>query len=248
MWNALLSTGDAVAPRERSATASGRSAAPFGAIVWPPIGPAARRSRMTAAVLGMTVAGALAQETSTSTQTKTFEVITVEGNRLVVRLPEGTRGDIDARGVQPFRMTRGLGAKLAKALQLVEREIVAGDVEQAVEQSRTVAGGENEAIAIRPLRILGVEVHELGEEDVGHGGGAERQTGVAGVCGLHRVDGEDAESVDGFGFELSIERGGSDGGQENLLERRRGERKRHAAGALRQAGGGVSPVTGKYPM
>jgi len=46
---------------------------------------------MTAAVLGMTVAGALAQETSSSTQTKTFEVITVEGNRLVVRLPEGTR-------------------------------------------------------------------------------------------------------------------------------------------------------------
>src|SRR5688572_32770999 len=52
---------------------------------------AMNRIVMTAAVLGMTVAGALAQETSTSTQTKTFEVITVEGNRLVVALPEGTR-------------------------------------------------------------------------------------------------------------------------------------------------------------
>ena len=109
-----------------------------------------------------------------------------------------------------------------KRLQLVERQIVAGDVQQAVEQGRTVAGGEDEAVAIRPVRILGIEVHELGQEDVGHGGGAERQTGVAGVGGLDRVDGEDAQGVDGFGFELSIERGGSDGGQENLLERRRG--------------------------
>ncbi len=88
-----------------------------------------------------------------------------------------------------------------------------------------MAGREDEAVAIRPFRILRVEVHELGEEDVGHGGGAERQTGVAGVGGLHRVDGEDAQGVDGFGFELSIERGGSDGGQENLLERRRGQRR-----------------------
>jgi hypothetical protein len=32
-----------------------------------------------------------AQETSTSTQTKNFEIIAVDGNQLVVRLPEGTR-------------------------------------------------------------------------------------------------------------------------------------------------------------
>jgi hypothetical protein len=41
---------------------------------------------------------------------------------------------------------------------------------------------------------------------------------MAGVGGLDRVDGEDAQGVDGFGFELSIERGGSDGGQEYLLD------------------------------
>src|SRR5688572_1267888 len=32
-----------------------------------------------------------AQQTATSSETKTFEVLAVEGNRLVVRLPEGTR-------------------------------------------------------------------------------------------------------------------------------------------------------------
>ena len=81
-----------------------------------------------------------------------------------------------------------------------------------------MAGRENEAVAIWPFWFSRIEVHELGEKDVGHGGGAERQTGMAGIGGLDRVDGEHAQGVDGFGFELAIERGGSDGGQENLLE------------------------------
>ena len=64
-----------------------------------------------------------------------------------------------------------------KFLQLVERQVVAGDVEQAVEQGRTVAGRENEAVAVGPFRILRVEMHELGEQDVGHGGGASGRPG-----------------------------------------------------------------------
>src|SRR5687768_17778358 len=36
-------------------------------------------------------AGVSAQQTTTTSQTKQFEVIAVEGNQLVVRLPEGTR-------------------------------------------------------------------------------------------------------------------------------------------------------------
>ena len=46
---------------------------------------------MAAAVVGLTSVAALAQQSTTSTQTKTFEVIAVQGNSLVVRLPEGTR-------------------------------------------------------------------------------------------------------------------------------------------------------------
>src|SRR4051794_18578832 len=71
---------------------------------------------------------------------------------------------------------------------------------------------------------------------------------MTGVGGLDRIDREDAEGIDGFGFKRTVERGGSDGGQENLLERRRGKRKHHAAGGMRQTASGVSPVTGKYPM
>ena len=45
---------------------------------------------VAAAFLGLTAAGSLAQTTTTA-DTKTFTVIAVEGNTLVVRLPEGTR-------------------------------------------------------------------------------------------------------------------------------------------------------------
>ena len=45
---------------------------------------------LAAAVIGLSSGAALAQQSTTS-QTKTFEVIAVQGNQLVVTLPEGTR-------------------------------------------------------------------------------------------------------------------------------------------------------------
>ena len=47
---------------------------------------------LAAAVLCATAAVSLAEQTTTSsTQTKTFEVLAVDGNQLIVKLPEGTR-------------------------------------------------------------------------------------------------------------------------------------------------------------
>jgi hypothetical protein len=46
---------------------------------------------LAAAVVCSTAVVSLAQQTGTSTETKTFEILAVEGNQLVVRLPEGTR-------------------------------------------------------------------------------------------------------------------------------------------------------------
>jgi LPXTG-motif cell wall-anchored protein len=52
---------------------------------------AMKRMVMAVAVLCMTAVVSQAQQATTSTETKTFEVIAVNGNVLVVRLPEGTR-------------------------------------------------------------------------------------------------------------------------------------------------------------
>ncbi len=46
---------------------------------------------LSAAVLCLTPAWAPAQTTTSSSETKNFEVLGVEGNQLIVRLPEGTR-------------------------------------------------------------------------------------------------------------------------------------------------------------
>ena len=49
------------------------------------------RAVLAAAVVCATAGVSQAQTTATSTETKSFEVLAVEGNALVVRLPEGTR-------------------------------------------------------------------------------------------------------------------------------------------------------------
>ena len=49
------------------------------------------RVAMAAAVVWLTAVGSLAQTTTSSSETKSFEVLAVDGNQLVVRLPEGTR-------------------------------------------------------------------------------------------------------------------------------------------------------------
>ena len=46
---------------------------------------------VAAAILGLTAASSLAQQTTSTEQTKAFKVLAVEGNTLVVALPEGTR-------------------------------------------------------------------------------------------------------------------------------------------------------------
>ena len=46
---------------------------------------------LIAAVICVTAVGSLAQQQTTTSETKTFEVIALNGNNLVVRLPEGTK-------------------------------------------------------------------------------------------------------------------------------------------------------------
>jgi hypothetical protein len=46
---------------------------------------------LAAAFVGVAATASQAQQTSTSTQTKKFEIVAVDGNKLVVNLPEGTK-------------------------------------------------------------------------------------------------------------------------------------------------------------
>ena len=119
-------------------------------------------------------------------------------------LAQRAGGDFHAGGVPALGMARRFAAQLAEALQLIERQIVAGQMQQAVQQHGAVAGGEDEAVAIEPVRILRIVLQELRPERESHGGRAHRHAGVAGVGVLHRVrrknaDGVDAQVVEGGG-------------------------------------------------
>jgi hypothetical protein len=49
------------------------------------------RVTLVAAIVCVAAAVTQAQQTSTTSETKSFEVLAVDGNQLIVRLPEGTR-------------------------------------------------------------------------------------------------------------------------------------------------------------
>jgi len=58
-----------------------------------------------------------------------------------------------------------------------------------------VAGREDEAIAIRPVRIGGVELHDLGEQYRRDIGDAHRQARMAGIGLLDRVHCQGADGI-----------------------------------------------------
>ena len=87
----------------------------------------------------------------------------------------------------------------AEVLQLLDREIVAGEVQPAVEEHRAVAGGEDEAVAVEPLRVApGSHCSASPKSTAPTSAAAERQAEVAGVALVDGVHGEATGFVGGF--------------------------------------------------
>ena len=86
-------------------------------------------------------------------------------------------------------------------LDIVEREIVAGQVEQGVEQHRAVPARENEAVPIGPEGIARVVLEEVVPQHVRHRRRPQRHSRMTGVRLLDGVDRERANGVDRERFE-----------------------------------------------
>ena len=82
------------------------------------------------------------------------------------------------------------------ALHVVDRQRIAGQVQQRVQQHRAVAVRDHEAVAVRPLRIAGIVAQVVAPQDFGDVGHAHRHAGMAGVGFL---DGIHREGADGIG-------------------------------------------------
>ena len=115
---------------------------------------------------------------------------------------------VSTPGVKPYSGWPGvLRVQLAEVLQLLHRQVVAGQVQQRVEQHRAVAVGQHEAVAVGPVRVGRVVAQVALPQRHGDLGHAHRHARVAGVGLLHGVHRERADGVGEFG----VGRLGSDG-------------------------------------
>ena len=118
-------------------------------------------------------------------------------DRIADPLAEGTGGRFDAGSVPPLRVARCLRAPLPEIPDVVEAQRIPGQMEQAVEEHRRVAAGEDEAVAVGPVGVLRIVAEKFRPEDVGRRGQGHRRARVAGLSAFDRVHGQHAERVDG---------------------------------------------------
>ena len=116
-------------------------------------------------------------------------------DRIAQTLPERPRGRLDT-GCQPvLGMAGRLRMQLAKAPQLVQRQVVAGQVQQRIQQHRTVPVGEHETVTIGPLRISRIMPEDSIPERYGDVRHAHRHSRVPGARLLDRVDRQHADRI-----------------------------------------------------
>ena len=117
-------------------------------------------------------------------------------DRIGQTLAERPGGGFDAGGVAVLRVSGRERAELAEALDLVDgHRLVAGEIQQRIEQHRAVAGREHEAVAVGPGRIGRVEFEEAREQDGGDIGRAHGQAGMAGIGLFDRVHRQRADGI-----------------------------------------------------
>jgi hypothetical protein len=141
-------------------------------------------------------------------------------------LAERPGGRLDSGEHEVLRMAGAGRAELPEALQVVDRRpLVAGEVEQRVDQHRAVAGREHEAVAVRPGGILRIVLEIFGEQHGGGVGHAHRHAGMARIRRLDRIHRKGADGVGeqsrigGHGLSRAAERPGGRGGGGGLLEK-----------------------------
>ena len=119
-----------------------------------------------------------------------------EADRIRDPLAKRAGGGLDPAGMAVFRVAGGLGAPLAEVPDLVDRHVgIAGQVQQCIEQHRAVACRQDEAVAVGPVGIGGIELQVFLEQHRRHVGHAHRHAGVARVRGLDRIHRQHADGA-----------------------------------------------------
>ena len=77
-------------------------------------------------------------------------------DRIAEALPQRAGGGFNAALQIVFGVSRSAAAPLAEAFDLLQGHRVAVQVQESIQQGRTVAGREHKAVSVRPVRICGV--------------------------------------------------------------------------------------------
>jgi hypothetical protein len=121
------------------------------------------------------------------------------GNRHADRvgnaLAERSGGGFNAGRVAVLRVPRGPAVQLAEVLQLLDRQVVTGQVQQGVDEHRAVAVGQHEAVAIGPGGVRRVVAEEIVPQHLRYVRHAHRRAGMATVGLLDRVHGQGADRI-----------------------------------------------------
>ena len=120
-----------------------------------------------------------------------------DGHTDGVRQPLAQRagGGFHPRGIAMLRVAGRFRVQLTELLQFRQRQIVAGQVQQTVEQHRRVAVGQNKTVAVHPARVLRIVLEKIVPQHFGNVCHPHWRTGVAGIGFLHRVHAQGADGV-----------------------------------------------------
>ena len=155
-------------------------------------------------------------------------------------LAERAGGGLDPGVLAVFRVAGGGGVELPEFLEVLDAHAgLAGQVQQGIEQHGAVAGGQHEAVPVRPAGIGRVVLQEAGEEDGRDIGHAHRHAGVAGLRLFDRID---REGADGVGHAALLRRGTSE--QEGLGDLGRGRLRARLGIGFGASQGGMDLVRG----
>jgi hypothetical protein len=124
-------------------------------------------------------------------------------------LAKRPRRGLDPRGQVVLGMPRTPAVELPEALDVLERDgglaqalVIgvhcphAGEVKHRVEQHRSVTARQDEPVAVRPDRVLGIEAQEALPQRVDHRSQRHGRARMPGSRPLHRIDREGADGVD----------------------------------------------------
>jgi hypothetical protein len=123
-------------------------------------------------------------------------------------LAQGTGGGLDTGGVAALGVAGRLRVPLAEVADLVERQVVARQVQQRVEQHRCVAAREHEPVAILPARVPRTVAEEAVPEEVRGRRQRHGRAGMSRIGGLDGVHRKAANGIDAAPGEIVREAGG----------------------------------------